>query len=193
MYGSWDIFCHFGPLFALLSPYSNEKSKFWENEKIPGDIIILHMRTKNDNHMMYGSWDIEHDGQNFFLSFWTIFCTFTPLTTQRVKILKKWKHHLEIYHFTQVYHKWQSWCFLRYGAWRTEFFVILERFLPFPPPKNPKNKTFQKMKKIPGGIITLHTSVPKIMIICYTVPEIWCITDVSVIFHFGLFFALFFF
>ena len=66
-------------------------------------------------------------------------------------------------------------------------------FFALSPPNNPKNKTFQKMKKIPGGIITLHTSVPKIMIICYTVPEIWCITDVSVIFHFGLFFALFFF
>ena len=28
------------------------------------------------------------------------------------------------------------------------------------------------------------------MNICYTVPEIWCVTDVIVIFHFGLFFAL---
>ena len=30
----------------------------------------------------------------------------------------------------------------------------------------------------------------KIMIICYTVPEIWCVIDVIVIFHFGLLFAL---
>ena len=28
------------------------------------------------------------------------------------------------------------------------------------------------------------------MIICYTVPEIWHVTDVIVIFHSGLFFAL---
>ena len=28
------------------------------------------------------------------------------------------------------------------------------------------------------------------MIICYTVPEIWCVTDAIVTFHFGLFFAL---
>ena len=28
------------------------------------------------------------------------------------------------------------------------------------------------------------------MIICYTVPEIWCVTDVIVIFRCGLFFAL---
>ena len=25
------------------------------------------------------------------------------------------------------------------------------------------------------------------MIICYTIPEIWCLTDATVIFHFGLF------
>ena len=29
------------------------------------------------------------------------------------------------------------------------------------------------------------------MIICYTVPEIWPMTDVIVIFHFGLYFALY--
>ena len=34
-----------------------------------------------------------------------------------------------------------------------------------------------------------NTSVPKIIIICYTVPEIWCVTDAIVIFHFGLFFV----
>ena len=80
--------------------------------------------------MMYSSWDIEHDGQNF-LSFWTIFCPFTPLTTQKIKILKNWKKHLEISSF--------------------------------------------------------YTSVPKIMIICYTVPEIWHVTNVIVIFILGYF------
>ena len=29
--------------------------------KIPGDIIILHMCTKNYDHMMYGSWDMMCD------------------------------------------------------------------------------------------------------------------------------------
>ena len=28
------------------------------------------------------------------------------------------------------------------------------------------------------------------MIICFIVPEIWCVTDVIVVFQFGLFFAL---
>ena len=36
-------------------------------KKRPTDIIILHMRTINDSHMMYGSRDMEHDGENFLL------------------------------------------------------------------------------------------------------------------------------
>ena len=38
--------------------------------------------------------------------------------------------------------------------------------------------------------ISFYTSVSKIMTICYTVPEIWCVMDAVFIFHFGLFFAL---
>ena len=39
-------------------------------------------------------------------------------------------------------------------------------------------------------ISSFYTSVPKIMIKCCTAPEIWHVTDIIVIFHFGLFFAL---
>ena len=49
------------------------------------------MCTFRVNHMMYGSWDIECDGQNFSL-WWTIFCTF-------FKILKNWKKQLDISSF----------------------------------------------------------------------------------------------
>ena len=38
---------------------------------------------------------------------------------------------------------------------------------------------------------SFYKSVPKIMIICYTVPEIRCMTDVIVIFYFGLFLAFY--
>ena len=38
--------------------------------------------------------------------------------------------------------------------------------------------------------ISFHIIVPKIMIVGYTVPEIWCVTDVIVNFYFRLFFAL---
>ena len=51
---------------------------------------MLNMCNINDNHMMYGSWDTECNRPNFLL-FWTIFCPFTPLTAQKIKILQKWK------------------------------------------------------------------------------------------------------
>ena len=40
-----------------------------------------------------------------------------------------------------------------------QVFVILVYFLPFylpPPPNNPENQTFEKMKKIIGDITILH-------------------------------------
>ena len=48
------------------------------------------------------------------------------------------------------------------------------------------------MKKLKNGleILSFYTSVPKIVIICFNVPEIWHM-DVIVIFHFGLFFCPF--
>ena len=85
--------------FLPFYPANNLKNQNCEKmKKKPGDIIILHLYTTNDNRMMYGSWDMERDRQNFF-SFWTIFCPFTPLTTQKIKILKKWKTSLEISSF----------------------------------------------------------------------------------------------
>ena len=94
MYGSWDTE-HNGQNFlsfwTILHPFillTTQKIKIWKNEKIPTDTIILHMCPINDNQMIYGSWAMERD-QQIFLSFWTIFCTFIPLATQKIKILKK--------------------------------------------------------------------------------------------------------
>ena len=72
-------------------------------------------------------------------SFWVIFCPFNPLpiplTTQKTKILKKWKKHQEIHHFKLAQQKTWSYdvCLLRYGVWQTYFFVILGHFLLFCP------------------------------------------------------------
>ena len=71
-------------IFVILSPflliYSTSKPKNQNFEKMkkktPGDIIILHLSTTNDNHIMYGSWDMEFNRQNLF-SYWTTFCPFT--------------------------------------------------------------------------------------------------------------------
>ena len=112
------------PFYAPLPP-----SKFWKNEKKTSeDIITLHKCTINDNHMMYGFWDMKHNRQNFFHS------------TTKAKTQKQ---------------------------------------------------NFEKMKKPCGYIIILKKST-KIMIICCTVPNIWQMMDVIVIFRLGLFFAVFF-
>ena len=48
-------FSHFGLFFALSHPNNLKNQNFEKMKKNPGDIIILHMFTINDNHMMYGS------------------------------------------------------------------------------------------------------------------------------------------
>ena len=140
-YGSWIIRCDrqkflsFWVIFCPFSLLTTLKIKILKWKKTPGDITILYICTINDNRMMYGSWDMERSRQNF-LSFWTIFCTFTPLSTQKINILKNEKNTCRCYHFTQVYHKWQSYdlWFLRYRVQWTEFFVILDRCFSLLPP-----------------------------------------------------------
>ena len=79
------ILDHFFPFY----PPNNPKSQNFEKlKKAPGDIIVLHMCNINDNHLMYSSQDMKCDRQKF-LSFWTVFCLFTSLATQKIKILKK--------------------------------------------------------------------------------------------------------
>ena len=121
-----DRFLPFNP------PMDPENQNFGKIKEIPEEIIILQMCTINDSHMMYGSWDMECSGQNFF-SLLTVFCSFTKKkkNNPKIKILKKWKNRLKI--------------------------------------------------------SSLYTNVSKVMIICYTVPVMRCVTDVILIFHFGLF------
>ena len=41
-----------------------------------------------------------------------------------------------------------------------EFFVILDHFLPFDPPNNPKNQNFEEME-----ILSFYTCVPQMTIV----------------------------
>ena len=146
-------------------------------KKILGDIIILHMCTINENHMMYGSWDKECHRQNLF-SFWTIFCSFTPLTTQKIKIKKK-KQHLQISSFyTSV-------------PWMTIIWSIVTEIWSMADIIFCHFQKFEKMKKTPRAIIILQKCTKNHDHSC-TVSEIWYVTDVTVGFHFGLFFSLLF-
>ena len=49
-------FCHFVPFFLSFYPANKPENQLLGKIKtMHGDIIILHLRTLNDNHMMYGS------------------------------------------------------------------------------------------------------------------------------------------
>ena len=64
--------------------------------------------------------------------------------------------------------------------------INLGYFCPFTPLTTQKIKIFQKWKKH-MEISSLYTCVPKLMVICYTVPEVWGMTSVIAVFHFELF------
>ena len=118
-----------------------------------------------------------------------IFCTFSPLTTWKIKILKlkKIPGHI-ILHICTINDNHDI-CFLRYGAWSTQLFVILDHFLHFYCPNNPKNQKFG-MRKPSQDIITLNKCTINNNHIMY---GSWDMDPVKSRFfcHFGLFFALF--
>ena len=68
-------------------------------------------------------------------------------------------------------------------------FFLLGYFLALYPHNSPKTENFLKMKK-KQEVSSFYTNIQKIIIILYTVPEMWCVTDV-IIFRFGLFFCPF--
>ena len=118
------------------------------------------------------------------------FCFFIPLLTPKIKIWKKCKKAPGqiLLHMCTI-----SQDHMMYGSWdikfkRQNFVVILGNFLPFypPPPNTLKNENIKNEKNPESSskISSFYTSVPKIMI-CYTVPEIWCMRDVIVIFILG--------
>ena len=81
---------------------------------------------------------------DIFLSFWAIFCPFTPLTTNK----NSWRY----YHFMHEHHEYK---FLRYGVRQSIFFLISGYFLPFYLPNSLKNENFKKMEKMLGDKILL--------------------------------------
>ena len=77
-----------------------------------------------------------------------------------------------------------------YGSWDNKrdgqnFLSFWTVFWPFTTRKIKILKNWKKRLEIPS----FYTSIQKIMIIRYTVPEIWRVMAIYVIFHFGLFFA----
>ena len=140
----------------------------------------------------------EEHNRHIFFSFWTIFCPFIPPSrpknpkNQNFAKMQR-KNACRYHHFTQVYHKWQShdiWWFLRYEAQQI-FLSFWAIFCPFTQLTTQKIKILKKWKKKNTWRYHYFTQVElKIMIICFTVLEIWDMTDVIFIFHFELSFTL---
>ena len=170
-------------------------SKQWE--KGPGDIIILHKCTKSYDQMLYGSWVMAHVVCNCYFSFWTIFSTFTPLTAQKIKSSEKWKKSQDMSSFNTSVPIIMIKHYIGPEIWHMADVIVIFHFglfLPFyssnSPQKTKPQKNKKKKKKKSLDISLFYTNVQKLIIICFTVPEIWCVADVIAIFHFGLFFAL---
>ena len=152
-YGVWQAESFILDCFLPFYTSNNSKNQTFEKlKKTPGDIIILHMWTINDNHMVYVSWDIEHNGQNFW-SLWTVFYPFTPLTTRKINILKKWKkkkmpgdiiiiHKCTKNHDHMLHRVPEIQCMM--DVILIFYFGLL---LPFYPPNDPKNQNFFKNEK----------------------------------------------
>ena len=126
---------------------------------------------------IYGFWDINCNRQILFVIL-GYFLSFYPLTAQKMKISKKWKHLETSSFYTSVpklliisYTVLEILCVthvivvFHFG----QFFALLH-----PPHNNQKKKNFTDKKR--QEISSFYTSVPKIMIICYIVLEIWCVT-----------------
>ena len=65
IWSATDRIFYFRPFFSLLPPNNPKNQNFEKNEKKTRDIIILNLCTINDNHMMHGSCDTEHNRHNF--------------------------------------------------------------------------------------------------------------------------------
>ena len=70
-------------------------------KKTTGDIILLQLSITNNNHVIHSSLDMECNRQNI-LSFWAIFCPFTPNQFEKPTFKK---NQMRYNHFTHVYQK----------------------------------------------------------------------------------------
>ena len=139
----------FFSFWAILYPFTPLATckinilKKWK--KIPGD-IILHMCTKNENHMMYGSQDKEYHRHNFF-SFWTICCCYSPVTTkknQNFEKLEKTHGDTIILHKGTINDNHTMHCSWDVKHSRQDFLLFWAIFCPFNPITAQKIKILKK-------------------------------------------------
>ena len=165
IYGSWNIKCDrqkvlsFWAIFCPFSPLTTRKIKILKLKKIPGDTVILQIFMINDNHMMYVP-EIWSATDRIFCHSGPFFALLPHYVPRKSKFWKNKKHNWRCYHFTNVYHKWQSYdvLFLRYRVQQTEFLLFWTIFYPFISLTTQKSK-FCKKKKKHLEILSFYTCV----------------------------------
>ena len=174
----WAIFCPFIPIAIRKIEILKKWKKLQE---------VLSFTQVHHKWQSYDIWFLTYQLQqtDFFLSSLAMFCPFTPLTAQKMKIWQSWKkapgdsiilHECTKNHDHMPYCSWAMVC-----ARCNFYFSFWTIFYPFTPLTAQKMRISKKWKKR-LEISLFSTSVPKIMIIGYTVPEIWCMTDVIITF-----------
>ena len=155
------------------------------------------MCTINEDHMIYDSWDIRHDGQ-FLLHFGS----FEPPNNPKNQNFEEMKKapadtilHLRIAYDDMIYGSWDI-----EGDRRNflSFWTILCPLTPLITQKIKILKTCEKNEKTFSKIFKKWKKAWRYHYFTqvyqkswsYATLEIWCVTDVIVTFHFGLFFAL---
>ena len=152
----WAIFLPFD------LPNNPKNQNFKKLKKSPEDIIILHLRTTNDHHVMYGSWEAECNKHNF-LSFWAIFCPSPPPPppknpeNQNFEKMKKTPGNIIILHMSTTNENHLIYDFWDYRAQQTQFFLIFGPFFALSPPPFLLPVTTQRIKTLTStGDIILH-------------------------------------
>ena len=156
LYCSWDTVhdgCNYFLLkanFCTFTPLTAWKMKLKKKmEKNPGDIIILHKCTKNQDHMLYCSWDMAHHRYNCYFSFWTILYPFTLLTAPKKEDFTKMKKtpgDVIILHKCTKNHDYVLYCSWDMVRDRCNYFSFWANFCPFTPLTAWKMKIFKKWK-----------------------------------------------
>ena len=165
------ILDHFLPIFPLTTP----KIKIFK--KVRKNTWRYYHFTNVYHEWQYDLWFLRYGEYFVILDHFLSFCSPNNLKNQNFDKNEKttWRY----YHFTYVYHKWQSYdvWFLRHGAQQTEMTIIwcmvpemwsatdriffhFEPFFALLPTNKSENQNFEKMKKKHLAILSFYTCGP---------------------------------
>ena len=164
------LFVILGCFLLFHSPNNPENQNLEKTQKTPGDMCTI-----NNNHMMYVSWEMEDDGNSFFVildHFLPFHSTKNPKSENFEKLEKTPGDIIILHRSTKNQCSWDT---TRNGC--NFCFSWCAIFCPFTPVKTQKIKIKKKKKKKSLDISSFYISVPKVIITWCMVPEIWCVKD----------------